>query len=99
MGCITFVLLVLNIIALVAIDIMFWAESAASGLAGVFGIIAFFIGYALSVEVTIAPRDFWVNSAFGIFIKKLGVANMTAFVFICSIQLSVADIVPDGACK
>lgn len=56
-----------------------WAESAASGLAGVFGIIAFFIGYALSVEVTIAPRDFWVNSAFGIFIKKLGVANMTAF--------------------
>jgi hypothetical protein len=31
------------------------------------------------VEVTIAPRDFWVNSAFGIFIKKLGVANMTAF--------------------
>ena len=63
MGCITFVLLVLNIIALVAIDIMFWAESAASGLAGVFGIIAFFIGYALSVEVTIAPRDFWVNSA------------------------------------
>ena len=46
MGCITFVLLVLNIIALVAIDIMFWAESAASGLAGVFGIIAFFIGYA-----------------------------------------------------
>ena len=63
----------------VAIDIMFWAESAASGLAGVFGIIAFFIGYALSVEVTIAPRDFWVNSAFGIFIKKLGVANMTAF--------------------
>ena len=40
MGCITFVLLVLNIIALVAIDIMFWAESAASGLAGVFGIIA-----------------------------------------------------------
>ena len=38
MGCITFVLLVLNIIALVAIDIMFWAESAASGLAGVFGI-------------------------------------------------------------
>lgn len=58
MGCITFVLLVLNIIALVAIDIMFWAESAASGLAGVFGIIAFFIGYALSVEVTIAPKRF-----------------------------------------
>ena len=45
MGCITFVLLVLNIIALVAIDIMFWAESAASGLAGVFGIIAFCIRY------------------------------------------------------
>ena len=53
------VLLVLNIIALVAIDIMFWAESAASGLAGVFGIIAFFIGYALSVEVTYVLQD-WI---------------------------------------
>lgn len=79
MGCITFVGLALNIIALVAIDIMFWTENAVSGLAGVFGIIAFFIGYALSVEVTIAPRDFWVNTTFDIFIKKLGVANMTAF--------------------
>lgn len=80
MDCISFVLLALNIIALVAMDIMFWTESTASGVAGIFGIIAFFIGYALSVEVTIAPREFWINSAFGIFIKKLGVANMTAFV-------------------
>ena len=73
MGCITFIILAFNIIALIAMDIMFWTESTASGLAGVLGIIAFFIGYALSVEITIAPRDFWVNSAFGIFIKKLGV--------------------------
>ena len=80
MGCITFIILAFNIIALIAMDIMFWTESTASGLAGVLGIIAFFIGYALSVEITIAPRDFWVNSAFGIFIKKLGVANMAAFI-------------------
>ena len=79
MGCITFVLLVSNIIALVAIDIMFWAESAASGLAGVFGIIT--ISYRICFECgsNDCSKRFLGNFAFGIFDKETCVANMTAF--------------------
>ena len=74
MGFIAFILLSLNIVALIAIDIYFWVVSWQSGLSGLIGILAFFIGYALSVELSIAPREFWWNSEFDIFIKKLGFA-------------------------
>lgn len=80
MGCITFILQLLNVAALVAIDIWMWGLSSEFGLAGVFGIIAYFIGYSVSVEFTIAPRDFWVNPAIDIFFKKLGIANTTAII-------------------
>lgn len=75
---VTFILLALNIIGLIVIDCLMWSVSSIFGLAGLFGTIAYFIGYALSVEMTLAPRDFWINSEFGIFIKKLGVANLVA---------------------
>ena len=78
MAVITFILLSLNICALVVIDIYFWIVSWQSGFSGLIGIVAFFIGYALSVELSIAPRDFWWNSEFDIFIKKLGFAWSTA---------------------
>lgn len=78
MGFVTFILLTLNIIGLIVIDCLMWSVSSIFGVAGLFGIITYFIGYALSVEMTVAPRDFWINSKFGIFIKKLGVANFVA---------------------
>lgn len=80
MGCVTFILQLLNVVVWVSIDVWMWGLSSEFGLAGVFGIIAYFIGYAVSVEFTIAPRDFWVNPAIGIFIKKLGVANTMAII-------------------
>lgn len=80
MALITFILLALNIVVLLAIDIGFWAIGWQVGVAGIIGILAFFIGYALSVELAIAPRDFWWNSEFGIFIKKLGFAWSVALV-------------------
>lgn len=78
MGFVIFILLTLNTIGLIVIDCLIWSVSPIFGLAGLFGIIAYFIGYALSVEMTLAPRDFWINSEFGIFIRKLGVANFVA---------------------
>ena len=74
MAAITFILLMLNIGVLIALDIGFWIAGWQAGLAGVAGVIAFFAGYALSGELTLAPREFWWNSEFGIFIKKLGFA-------------------------
>ena len=78
MGFVTFILLTLNTIGFIIIDCLISSVSPIFGLAGLFGIIAYFIGYALSVELTLAPRDFWINSEFGIFIRKLGVANFAA---------------------
>ena len=68
MGFVTFILLTLNTIGLIIIDCLIWSVSPIFGLAG----------YALSVELTLAPRYFWINSEFGIFIRKLGVANFAA---------------------
>ena len=78
MGCITFFILLCNIVAIIILDVLLWIHySATMGLIGLIGLVAFFIGYALSIEISIAPRDFWWNSEFGIFIKKLVFANTT----------------------
>ncbi len=80
MGCITGFILFCNIAFLIAMDAYMWTLSTQLGVFGLLGIIGFFIGYALSVEITIAPRDFWVNPYFDIFIKKLTFANIVALV-------------------
>ncbi len=72
MGCITFLILLFCIGIMVVVDIFFWMSVWQLGLAGVFGIIAFFIAYGISVEMSIAPREFWTNCEFDIFLKKLG---------------------------
>jgi hypothetical protein len=69
-----------NILLLFAIDAFLWLYSTA--LVGFFGLIAivvWFIAYALSIPLAIAPRDFWTNPKFGILTKRLGFANAAAF--------------------
>lgn len=78
MGCITGFLLLCNIGLVIAADVLLWGYSALMGLFGLVGVAVFFIAYALSVELAIAPRDFWLNPSFGIFIKKLVFANTAA---------------------
>ncbi|NDV82471.1 hypothetical protein [Bacteroides sp. 51] len=80
MGCITGFLLLCNIALIIVADILLWMFSATMGLFGLIGVAAFFIGYTFSVEMSIAPRDFWVNPEFDIFIKKLAYANTCALV-------------------
>jgi hypothetical protein len=63
---------------IIGFDVFLWSHSATMGLIGLLGIIAFLIGYVFSVRISITPRDFWINSEFDIFIKKLSFANTTA---------------------
>ena len=80
MGCITGFLLILNILLWIAVDILLWTLGIPLfGFFGVLSIAAFFLGFGLSVEMTLAPRDFWINSEWDIFIAKLGYANGCAF--------------------
>lgn len=73
-GCLTFLILLANLAAIIALDVAYWFVGWQCGLAGVFGVIGFLIGYAISVEMAIAPREFWWNSEFGVFLKKIGYA-------------------------
>ena len=96
MGFITLFLLLCNISVIIALDVFLWTHSAVMGLIGLLGLVVFLLGYALSVEISIAPRDFWWNSDFEIFIKKLGFANSSALV-IWFLAIFIAYVVENGA--
>ena len=77
-----------SIAGIIALDIFFWLNGWALGLLGILGLIVFVVAYAYSVEMSIAPRDFWVNPEFEIVKKKLkyawGAAMSTIFVPVIS---------------
>lgn len=71
MGIISLIVVIFNIILLVGIDIFLWVLEPGYGLGGIFSIIIWFITYAVTEEIALAPRDFWVNSALDIVKKKI----------------------------
>lgn len=79
MKYITPLFLLINISILILLDIWMWSLNITYGVCGILGIIAFFIGYSLSTEIAIAPKDFWLNSSLTIFMKKISIANISAF--------------------
>lgn len=42
------------------------------GLAGIIGMIVFYLAWGLSNDFAIAPRDWWDMPDFDVFLKKLG---------------------------
>ncbi len=79
-GCLTFILLALSIIILVAADIIVWMFGPwQAGLACILPLIGFLIAYKYSVEMSIAPRDFWANPSWEIAKKKLSYAWYVAW--------------------
>lgn len=82
MGCLTVIMVLLNFGFALFVDSMCFAicqgMGTGSGIStwiAIIGIIisniAFILGYALSAEVTFAPRDFWVLSSFDVLKKKI----------------------------
>ena len=80
MGCLTFIILLINIAIAIFIDIVFWNIGSSLGIAGIFAILGFIIAYSISEEAALSPRDFFWNSEWGIFCKKLAWAWSTALV-------------------
>ena len=72
------ILLGLNTILLIILDLVLWDTSWMFGLGGIIGIVGFFIGYAISVDMSIAPRDFWRFPKYEIFKKKMVYGNSIA---------------------
>lgn len=78
MKAIQFILLMLNTILLIILDLVLWNTSWMFGLGGIIGIAGFFVGYAISVDMSIAPRDFWRFPKYEIFKKKIVYGNSIA---------------------
>lgn len=62
---------------MLGIDVVLWIENPLYGIGGIVGVIAYFIAYAISGDMIIAPRDFWKLSSWQIFKKKVGYAFST----------------------
>jgi hypothetical protein len=87
-----FLAFVLAIAFMLGLDIVLWMEDPLFGMGGVLGIIAFFIAYAISGDVIIAPRDFWRLSSWQVFKKKMGWA-FTAFIIVSLVAAGVLSAV------
>ncbi len=80
MGCITSLFLMLSIIIILAFDIFFWSVSWSLGVIGILALLGFIIAYALAEEIALSPRDFFWNSEWGVFCKKIGWAWSVALI-------------------
>lgn len=54
-----FLTFILALAFMVGLDMVLWMENPMYGIGGIIGIIAFFIAYAISGDMIVAPRDFW----------------------------------------
>jgi hypothetical protein len=77
---------------MVGLDIVLWMEEPLYGIGGIVGIVAYFIAYAISGDMIIAPRDFWRLSSWQVFKKKMGYA-FSAYLLVTLIAAGVL-----GAC-
>lgn len=78
MGVIKAIVFLCNILGWLIVDIWLWTLSWCSGLGGIIGIISFFIGYSVSARMILAPRDYWRETDYSIFKRKLLYGNSVA---------------------
>jgi hypothetical protein len=92
MRIITGFLFLLNVAFWVGFDAICWFFTGGTfGWTVLIGLIIFLIAWGISIEATIAPLDYFMQSEWGIFTKKIKWANSTSligmgiFTFICII--------------
>ena len=81
MRVLVFLSFCLSIAFMLGLDFVLWTEDPLYGIGGLIGIVAYFIAYAISGDMIIAPRDFWRLSSWQVFKKKLGYA-FTAYLIV-----------------
>ena len=62
---------------MIGLNVVLFLERPIYGIAGIVGLIGYFIAYAISVDITVSPNDFWFQSSWEIFKKKIGYAFST----------------------
>ena len=76
---------------MIGLDIVLWMEEPLYGIGGIVGIVAYFIAYAISGDMIIAPRDFWRLSSWQVFKKKMGYA-FSAYLLVTLIAAGVLGV-------
>lgn len=74
MRILVFLSFIFAVAFMLGLDIVLWIEDPLCGIGGIIGVIAYFVAYAISGDVIIAPRDFWRLSSWQVFKKKMGYA-------------------------
>lgn len=74
MRVLVFLSFILAIAFMLGLDVVLWMEDPLYGIGGLVGVIAYFVAYAISGDMIIAPRDFWRLSSWQVFKKKMGYA-------------------------
>ena len=74
MRVLVFFSFILAIAFMLGLDVVLWIENPLYGIGGLVGVIAYFVAYAISGDMIIAPRDFWRLSSWQVFKKKMGYA-------------------------
>ena len=74
MRVLVFLSFILAIAFMLGLDFVLWMKNPLYGIGGLVGIVAYFIAYAISGDMIIAPRDFWRLSSWQVFKKKMGYA-------------------------
>lgn len=88
MRVLVFLSFCLSILFMLGLGFTLWMENPLYGIGGIVGIVAFFIAYAISGDMIIAPRDFWRLSSWQVFRKKLGYA-LTAYIMVTFVVAGV----------
>ena len=92
MRILVFLSFCLSVAFMVGLDIVLWMEEPLYGIGGIVGIVAYFIAYAISGDMIIAPRDFWRLSSWQVFKKKMGYA-FSAYLIVTLVASSVLGAV------
>lgn len=88
MRVLVFLSFCLSIAFMLGLDVVLWMENPLYGISGLVGIISYFIAYAISGDMIIAPRDFWRLSSWQVFKKKMGYA-FTAYLIVTLVVAGV----------
>lgn len=92
MRILVFLSFCLSVAFMVGLDIVLWMEEPLYGIGGIVGIVAYFIAYAISGDMIIAPRDFWRLSSWQVFKKKMGYA-FSAYLIVTLVAAGVLGAV------
>ena len=67
----SFLAMLTSFVFMIGLNVVLFEEEVMYGIGGIIGMIGFVIAYSISGDMILAPRDFWFQSSWGIFKKKI----------------------------